>query len=406
MAILIANNTIANNGSTADAGFSECVKASQIYPSPDSYGRSGPTAIIVNNIISGSDAGPAVTCGPYSVPDETRQPLFDHNLLSNAGGAFFSNLCVDVSTKYGNVSADPQFVDAGHGNFHLQPGSPAIDAGNNSALQVLQMLNGVVLSQDFDRLTRIEDSTGKGYPIIDMGAYEASGAADATPTTLLLGASTYDGAANSNNTLTATARSALGVPAGTVTFYIDGRQIGISTLAGDGTATLPNVLFSPGTHALLATYPGQGSFPPATSLVVIIGMQLYATTLTVTGSPNPSLVGQTVTFSVTSTSGDPSFVPSPINIRLDGSNTPAAVLSPDASGKATYITSTLSLGGHQIEAYFAGDPVHALGGTLAFQNVVSGYATTTQLTSSLNPANISQAVTLTAAVSSANGSPA
>ena len=313
---------------------------------------------------------------------------------------------MDVSAKYGNVSGDPQFVDAAHSNFHLQRGSPAVDAGNNSALQVLQMLNGAVLSQDFDTLPRVADSTGKGYPVIDMGAYEVSGAADGTPTTLLLGSSTYSGAAGGNNTLTATARSTLGVPTGVVTFYLDGRQIGVSTLAADGTATLPNVQFSPGTHALLATYPGQGSIPPATSLVVIIQIQPYPTTLAVTGSPSPSLVGQLVTFTVTSKSDDSSYVPSPIDIRVDGANTPVTVLTPDASGKAAYATPTLSAGEHGIEADFAGDSIHAAGSAIVFQNVVKGYATTTQLGSSLNPANIAQAVTFTAAVSSANGSPA
>ncbi|MEE9442763.1 MAG: hypothetical protein V3V99_08860 [candidate division Zixibacteria bacterium] len=33
----------------------------------------------------------------------------------------------DLTGKDGNISIDPMFV--GDGDFHLQPGSPAIDAG-------------------------------------------------------------------------------------------------------------------------------------------------------------------------------------------------------------------------------------------------------------------------------------
>lgn len=57
----------------------------------------------------------------------------------------------------GNINADPQFV--GSGDLHLQPGSPSIDTGNNTAVPT-----GV--TTDLDGHLRIQNGT------VDMGAYE------------------------------------------------------------------------------------------------------------------------------------------------------------------------------------------------------------------------------------------
>jgi hypothetical protein len=64
----------------------------------------------------------------------------------------------------GNIQADPKFVDSGNGDFHLQSGSPAIDAGTSAGAP----------SVDFDGLLR---SDGR----IDIGAYEFGGVAPPPP---------------------------------------------------------------------------------------------------------------------------------------------------------------------------------------------------------------------------------
>ncbi len=69
-------------------------------------------------------------------------------------------------TGVGNIDADPLFVDAGSGDYHLAPGSPCIDAGLNTAPDLP--------AYDFEGDPRIVDGDVDGVPIADMGVDEVS----------------------------------------------------------------------------------------------------------------------------------------------------------------------------------------------------------------------------------------
>lgn len=403
--VLVANNTIVDNTGQSSAGYSECTNISQFYPSPDSYGEARFTAVFVNNIVSGSTAYPAVNCSWFGPKAEWQQPIFDHNILNNAGGAFFGSFCIDTSTSYGNITTAPQFIDRAHGNFKLAPTSPGIDTGNNSVLQSIAQYTGVSLISDFSNNPRVQDATAKGYPIIDMGAYELGGTVDANPTTIVLTSSAYFGNAGSNYVLTANLASAAGVPTGSVEFYLDGKMIGSSIINSSGVATLSNFLMPPGSNNLYAVYSGQGSFPSATSVIIIVDINLYSTNISLTSSQNPSLIGQPVTFTAKVSSGDPSSTPSPITLTDGFTNTTLATLTPNSSGIATYTTSALALGTHPIGATYVGDSQHAGASAIVFQQVVSGYSTTTTVSSSLNPTPYGQSVTFTATVTNTSTNP-
>jgi uncharacterized repeat protein (TIGR01451 family) len=63
-----------------------------------------------------------------------------------------------------NIDSDPLFVDAANRNFHLQSGSPCIDAGDNEASDIPD--------KDFEDDPRIVDGDGNGLATVDMGVDE------------------------------------------------------------------------------------------------------------------------------------------------------------------------------------------------------------------------------------------
>ena len=288
---IIAGNTIAGNSVTYGKTYAGDLPASQVF-------LSGNLAqyLLVNNIIVGNNAGTAaVTCDVgYSYLAYT--PLvFDHNDIFSAQGVAYSGSCADQTGTYGNINADPRFVNAAAFDFRLQSGSPAIDTGNNSA--------PLMTSADLANSPRLTDATGLGYPVVDMGAYEYAGLQDATPTVLNLAPSSYYpfvgfpyGNANAPFTLTAQMTSTKGIPTGPVTFYEDGTNVGTLNLDASGSATLQPAVPTPGLHAFTATYPGQGAFPPAISVKFFILFPKISPALTLTSSPNPSTLGSAVIF--------------------------------------------------------------------------------------------------------------
>ena len=79
---------------------------------------------------------------------------------ASSGNEYEYSCLTPDSGGTGNITTDPQFVDAGSDNYRLGSSSPCINQGNNSY---------AVGSIDLDGLPRITDGT------VDMGAYEYFG---------------------------------------------------------------------------------------------------------------------------------------------------------------------------------------------------------------------------------------
>jgi hypothetical protein len=121
-------------------------------------------------------------------------------------------------------------------------------------------------------------------------------------------------------------------------------------------------------------------------------------TTTLASSANPSIVGQTVTF--TATVGGASGAPTGMVMFFDnGTQIGTGTLS---GGVATVQTSSLTVGTHTITAHYGGDGTYASSmGTLSPNQVVNNKtSTTTALASSSNPSTTGQQVTFTATVAS------
>ena len=132
--IQVINNTFYNNGWTTWGG-------GITIDNPDAQN------VVVRNNIASQNLYFQIAVGP-GVPAQNF--TVDHNLIDGYLGT--------EGEIYGNdyVEGDPKFINASVANFHLQEGSPAIDAGSSDNAP----------SFDFDGKSR---PYGKGY---DIGAYE------------------------------------------------------------------------------------------------------------------------------------------------------------------------------------------------------------------------------------------
>lgn len=114
---------------------------------------------------------------------------------------------------------------------------------------------------------------------------------------------------------------------------------------------------STGPHTVAATYNGGVSFNRSTAQVFTQGVNMIGTTVTVKASPNPSVVGEAVTFTATVASAAAgSGTPTGTVEFKDGAASMGSA-TVDAGGVATISTKTLSAADHVITASYGGDAI-------------------------------------------------
>jgi hypothetical protein len=122
-----------------------------------------------------------------------------------------------------------------------------------------------------------------------------------------------------------------------------------------------------------------------------------ATSTTVTSNINPSSVGQAITFSAAVTGASPTGT-----VQFKDGTTSLGSPVTVTGGMAQLATSALALGAHPITAMYSGDANNAPSTSPVLNQLVNaptGGATTTALSSSINPSQLGQSVTFTATVS-------
>jgi hypothetical protein len=224
---------------------------------------------------------------------------------------------------------------------------------------------------------------------------------DSTTTTLGSSAnpSVYGQAVTFTATVAAVAPGA-GTPTGTVNFYDNGTLLGSGTLDANDHAIYATSVLSVATHPITATYAGDTNFTTSTTSSTLSQVVNQAsTTTTLSSSANPSVWGQSVTFTATVAAVAPGAGTPTGTVNFYDNGTLLGSGTLDANDHATYATSVLSVATHPITATYAGDTNFTTSTTSsALSQVVNQASTTTTLSSSANPSVWGQSVTFTATV--------
>jgi hypothetical protein len=197
-----------------------------------------------------------------------------------------------------------------------------------------------------------------------------------------------------------------GTPTGSVTFMAGSTTLGTVALS-NGTASYSTAKLATGQDSITATYNGSGSLKTSNaSLAQTVGQA--STSASVTSSLNPSVYGQSVTFTATVSANAPgSGTPTGTVTFYDGKTT-LGISTLNSSAKATFKTLALTAGAHSITVVYGGDASFATSNSAVLTQTVSQDSTTTKVSSSANPSVYGQAVTFTAtvtAVSPGSGTP-
>ena len=233
-------------------------------------------------------------------------------------------------------------------------------------------------------------------------------------TSTAIGASTDSTTYGQSVTFTATVTAATGTPTGSVTFFDNGTNIGtsaLSTTAGVTTANLPLATLPAGPDTVTAQYGGTtefaGSSTPPAGVVVNVA-KAATTTATVTSNLNPSVSGQSVTFTAAITVNAPGAgTPTGTVTFYDngtaiGTGTVGTSVPPGPAIGASLTISSLSVATHPITASYGGDTNFVGSSTgSALQQVVNGsqVGTTTVIENAPSvTTTVSQVPTLVAGV--------
>jgi sugar lactone lactonase YvrE len=198
-------------------------------------------------------------------------------------------------------------------------------------------------------------------------------------------------------TMTATVNTAGVKATGNVTFTDGATVLGTSALNAGAVATLTVTTLAVGPHNIVATYNADLNYGVSASATAPVSVTLGNTVLTLTGSAASAVYGTSITLT-TSLTSDAVLAANPSVILTDNGSALATLTL--SSGRASFVSSTLSVGTHVITAQYAGDSNNAPAQSQTFTVTITAATTTTTLMSSAPTSHFGDTVTLQANVAS------
>jgi hypothetical protein len=333
-----------------------------------------------------------------------------NNMGSTSGDVPYGYLCYDNVPPTVSASKSPAANSAGWNNTAVTVTLTASDPGGNNASGIKATYYG--FDSTHCNTTAISSCQVYSAPFsfntqgYNLGIYFAEDKAGNLSSLALIGINIDETAPVTTSTLAGTLSGGTYVTAVQVTLTATDSVSGVAsrTYSLDGGAntayTVPFTVSTPGSHILRyfsADVAGNVENPHTMTLSIA-----SPTTTTLTVSPNPTNVAQTVTLKAAvaaSLSGTPTGT---VTFKHATTTIGTATL---AAGAASLTTTALPLGADSLTATYAG-ATYFLTSTSAAVSEDIRQTTTTKLTSSLNPSTYGQSVTFTASVTPAtSGTP-
>jgi hypothetical protein len=192
-----------------------------------------------------------------------------------------------------------------------------------------------------------------------------------------------------------------GTTSGTITFSDSGSPLANVALVGNqATFTTPSLGI--GTHSITAAYSGDSNFTGSTSSAIAQLVNQASSIVTVSSSANPAVVGQQVTFTVQVVGQYGGTLSGTVTFQAGAGVLGTLTVSEGVAAAVTHTFPTAAKG--LITAVYSGDSNFA-GSSAGVYQVINKAASSTNLSSNLNPSTYGQAVSFTATVTSYLGAP-
>ena len=413
---------------------------------PSAYGQS----VTFTASVTPVSPGAGVATGTVTFKDGTT--VLGNSTLGSNGIATFSTSALSQPLAVGSHSITATYN--GDTNFVGSPSVPLSETvvkNGGTMVTVTSSVNPSVLNQPVNFTVTVSAAGSSGIPTgsvtfkdgtktLVSATLNSSGMASFSTTTLAVGSqaitAVYSGDANfaastspvftqvvnkdgtttsvvssvnpssfgQSVTFTATVTAGAfgtGTPTGSVTFKDGTKTLGTVGLTAADSATYTTSKLATGSQSITATYNGNATFAPSTSPVVSETVNQASTTTALEVNNNPSVYGQSVTFTATvNAAGLGSGTPTGSVTFMDGTN-PLGSATLKGSGLASFSTTTLAVGSQSITAVYRGDGNFTSSTSTALTQTVNQDATTTSLKSSPSSSIYGQPVTFTATVSAA-----